>query len=140
MGDITYWQQMSSIALNLENKRAAPPILTEVQEKNGKASDDMQYDFYADGDGQQTAEENQFMRNASQIAQLKRQQDMFDNYYTAPAPETHNRPRTRDSTACWAKDHQRAFANWTRRFEVAQSIPGRGVWHHGRPSIHGHGG
>ena len=30
------------------------------------------------------------MRNASQIAQLKRQQDMFDNYYTAPAPETHN--------------------------------------------------
>ena len=85
--DISYWQSMSSIALRMETKRMAPPILTEVHEQSTKVSDNMQYDFYADGDGGKATEDMKFQRNASQIEQLKHQQQLFNTYYDGETQE-----------------------------------------------------
>ena len=90
--DILYWQQMSALSLNMESHRAVPPIVTEVQEKSGgRAQDDMEYDFYADGDGTADAEEAKFSRNASQVKQLQRQQELLSSYYRGePVAQGHH--------------------------------------------------
>lgn len=86
---IKYINLMMGTALTMEQKRADPIILTEAVDTKVDNVEGINYDYYADGDMQDTSDSNKFQRNRSNVAQLAHQQAMYDQFFAGgPEPST----------------------------------------------------
>ena len=86
---IKYINMMMGTALTMEQKRTEPIILTEAVDTKVDNVEGINYDYYADGDMQDTSDKNKFNRNRSNIAQLAHQQAMYDQFFSGgPEPST----------------------------------------------------
>lgn len=86
---IKYINMMMGTALTMEQKRTEPIILTEAVDTKVDNVEGINYDYYADGDMQNTTDQNKFNRNRSNIAQLAHQQAMYDQFFSGgPEPST----------------------------------------------------
>ena len=86
---IQYMNMMMGTALTMERKRANPVIMTEAVDTKADNVEGINYDYYADGDMQDTSDQNRFQRNRSNVAQLAHQQAMYDSFFSGgPQPST----------------------------------------------------
>lgn len=86
---IKYINMMMGTVLTMEQKRTDPVILTEAVDTKVDNVEGINYDYYADGDMQDTSDQNKFNRNRSNIAQLAHQQAMYDQFFSGgPEPST----------------------------------------------------
>lgn len=86
---IKYINMMMGTTLTMEQKRADPIILTEAVDTKVDSVEGINYDYYADGDMQDTSDQNKFQRNRSNVAQLAHQQTMYDHFFSGgPDPST----------------------------------------------------
>ncbi len=81
MPQIQYMNMMKGTALTMERKRADPIIMTEAVDSKVDNIEGINYDYYADGDMQDNSDQNKFMRNRSNVAQLAHQQAMYDSFF-----------------------------------------------------------
>ena len=86
---VQYLNMLLGTALTMERKRADPVIMTEAVDTKTDNVEGINYDYYADGDMQDASDQNKFLRNRSNIAQLAHQQAMYDSFFSGgPAPST----------------------------------------------------
>ena len=86
---IQYINMMMGTALTMERKRADPVILTEAVDTKVDNVEGINYDYYADGDMQDTGDQNRYHRNRSNVAELAHQQALYDAFFAGgPAPST----------------------------------------------------
>ena len=86
---VQYLNMLLGTALSMERKRADPIILTEAVDTKTDNVEGINYDYYADGDMQDASDQNKFLRNRSNVAQLAHQQAMYDAFFSGgPAPST----------------------------------------------------
>tara|TARA_B110000008_G_scaffold17534_1_gene16294 strand:+ start:2291 stop:3577 length:1287 start_codon:yes stop_codon:yes gene_type:complete len=78
---IQYVNTLMGTSLTMERKRADPVIMTESVDTKVDNVEGINYDYYADGDMQDTGDKNKFQRNRSNIAQLAQQQNMYDAFF-----------------------------------------------------------
>ena len=67
---VQYLNMLLGTSLAMERKRADPIIMTEAVDTKTDNVEGINYDYYADGDMQDASDQNKFMRNRSNIAQL----------------------------------------------------------------------
>ncbi len=85
--DIQYFYTMLNAQVAIEKKRVKPPMLTELAERRGLTSGEnegIDYDFYADADIANAAEDAKFKRNRNAIKDLHNQQQLYDNFFNMP--------------------------------------------------------
>ena len=79
---IKYNNTLRGTSLYMEQKRTYPVIMTEAVDTKTDNVEGINYDYYADGDMQDTSNQNKFMRNKSSIQQLAQQQELYDSFFT----------------------------------------------------------
>lgn len=79
---IRYINMLRGTCLTMENKRAAPIIMTETVDVKTDNTEGIAYDYYADGDMQDTSDNNKFQRNKSAVQQLAQQQTIYDTFFS----------------------------------------------------------
>jgi len=79
---IQYINTLRGTSLSMEQKRTSPVIMTETVDTKVDNVEGINYDYYADGDMQDTSNQNKFMRNKSSIQQLAQQQELYDSFFT----------------------------------------------------------
>ena len=79
---IQYMNALRGTSLFMEQKRSEPVIMTETVDTKADNIEGVQYDYYADGDMQDTSDHNKFVRNKNSIQALADQQNMYDNFFT----------------------------------------------------------
>lgn len=79
---VQYVNTLRGTSLVMEQKRAEPVIMTETVDTKADNIEGIQYDYYADGDMQDTSDHNKFVRNRNSVQALAEQQDMYDNFFT----------------------------------------------------------
>ena len=86
---VQFLNMLLGTTLTMERKRADPIIMTEAVDTKTDNVEGINYDYYADGDMQDASDQNKFMRNRSNVAQLAHQQAMYDSFFSGgPAPST----------------------------------------------------
>lgn len=79
---VQYINTLRGTCLSMEQKRSSPVIMTETVDTKVDNVEGINYDYYADGDMQDTSDHNKFMRNRSSIQQLASQQEIYDNFFS----------------------------------------------------------
>ena len=85
--DIQYFYTMLNAQVAIEKKRVKPPMLTELADRSRGTTGDnegIDYDFYADADIANAAEDAKFKRNRNAIKDLHNQQQLYDNFFNLP--------------------------------------------------------
>ena len=86
MPEIQYINALRGTSLVMEQKRADPVLMTEAVDTKVDNVEGVNYDYYADGDMQDTSAENKFMRDRHNVAALRQQQAMYDAFFAGGAP------------------------------------------------------
>ena len=81
MPQVQYINLLRGTCLQMEQSRSAPVIMTETVDTKTDNVEGVNYDYYADGDMQDTSDQNKFVRNKSAIQQLSQQQELYDNFF-----------------------------------------------------------
>ena len=79
---IQYVNALRGTSILMEQKRTDPIIMTETVDTKVDNIEGINYDYYADGDMQDTSDQNKFMRNRSAVQQLAQQQQIYDNFFS----------------------------------------------------------
>lgn len=79
---IQFMNMLMGTSLTMEQKRANPVVMTEAVDIKADNVEGINYDYYADGDMQDTSDQNRFRRNRSNVAQLAHQQAMYDAFFS----------------------------------------------------------
>ena len=83
--DIQYYYTMANTQITLEKQKTAPPIITEIQERNkggvGGDNEGIDYDFFADADLAKAEEDSKFRRNKSAVNDLAKQKKLYDEFF-----------------------------------------------------------
>ena len=86
MPDIRYINTLRGTSLVMEQKRTNPVIMTEAVDTKTDNVEGINYDFYADGDMQDTSSANKFNRDRHNVQALRQQQMMYDTFFAGGAP------------------------------------------------------
>jgi len=86
MPDIRYINTLRGTSLVMEQKRTNPVIMTEAVDTKTDNVEGINYDFYADGDMQDTSSANKFNRDRHNVQALRQQQLMYDTFFAGGAP------------------------------------------------------
>lgn len=86
MPDIRYINTLRGTSLMMEQKRSDPVLMTESVDTKVDNVEGVNYDFYADGDMQDTSSANKFNRNRHNVQALRHQQQMYDAFFAGGAP------------------------------------------------------
>lgn len=84
--EIQYINTLRGTSLVMEQKRADPVIMTEAVDTKVDNVEGVNYDYYADGDMQDTSAGNKFTRDRHNVAALRNQQAMYDAFFAGGAP------------------------------------------------------
>lgn len=84
--EISYINTLRGSSLAMEQKRADPIIMTEAVDTKTDSVEGVQYDYYADGDMQDTSSSNKFNRDKTNVQQLAQQQSMYDAFFAGGRP------------------------------------------------------
>jgi len=79
---VRYINMLKGASLHMEQQRTDPIIMTETVDTKTDTVEGINYDYYADGDMQDTSDHNKFMRNKSSVQQLAEQQSLYDNFFS----------------------------------------------------------
>jgi len=79
---VRYINMLRGTCLSMEQKRTSPVIMAETVDTKTDTVEGISYDYYADGDMQDTSDNNKFMRNKSAVQQLQQQQILYDNFFS----------------------------------------------------------
>ena len=79
---IQYINALRGSSLVMEQKRTEPTIMTETVDTKVDNIEGINYDYYADGDMQDTSTQNKFSRSRTAIQQLAQQQQMYDDFFS----------------------------------------------------------
>ena len=79
---IQYINTLRGTSLTMEQKRTNPVVMTETVDTKVDNVEGINYDYYADGDMQDTSDQNKFLRNKTSVQQLAQQQDLYDNFFS----------------------------------------------------------
>ena len=79
---VQYINMLRGTCLQMEQSRSAPVIMTETVDTKTDNVEGVNYDYYADGDMQDTSDHNKFIRNKSAVQQLSQQQELYDNFFS----------------------------------------------------------
>jgi len=85
MPEIQYINTLRGTSLVMEQKRADPLIMTEAVDTKIDNVEGVNYDYYADGDMQDTSADNKFTRDRHNVAALRHQQTLYDNFFAGGA-------------------------------------------------------
>lgn len=80
--EIQYINSLRGTSLVMEQKRADPITMTEAVDTKADNVEGVNYDFYADGDMQDTTTNNKFNRNRHNVEALRHQQQMYDSFFS----------------------------------------------------------
>lgn len=86
MPEIQYINTLRGTSLIMEQKRADPVLMTEAVDTKIDNVEGINYDYYADGDMQDTSADNKFTRDRHNVAALRHQQAMYDAFFAGGAP------------------------------------------------------
>lgn len=84
--EIRYINTLRGTSLIMEQKRADPVFMTESVDTKVDNVEGVNYDFYADGDMQDTSSNNKFTRNRHNVEALRNQQGLYDDFFTGGNP------------------------------------------------------
>ena len=79
---IQYINALRGSSLVMEQKRTEPTIMTETVDTKVDNIEGINYDYYADGDMQDTSSQNKFSRSRTAVQQLAQQQQMYDEFFS----------------------------------------------------------
>jgi len=134
MPEIRYINTLRGTSLVMEQKRADPILMTEAVDTKVDNVEGVNYDYYADGDMQDTTSDNRFNRDRHNVSALRNQQAMYDAFFCGweTGIGRWQRPRKHGHCSFGTKNCQRAHANRTRRHHCASQIVSRHrVWRDG---------
>lgn len=86
MPEIKYINTLRGTSLTMEQKRADPILMTEAVDTKVDNVEGINYDYYADGDMQDTSAENKFTRDRHNVSALRHQQALYDAFFAGGAP------------------------------------------------------
>jgi len=86
MPEIQYINTLRGTSLVMEQKRADPVLMTEAVDTKIDNVEGVNYDYYADGDMQDTSADNKFTRDRHNVTALRNQQMMYDAFFAGGAP------------------------------------------------------
>ena len=86
MPEIRYINTLRGTSLVMEQKRADPVIMTEAVDTKADNVEGVNYDYYADGDMQDTTSDNRFNRDRHNVSALRNQQMMYDDFFAGGRP------------------------------------------------------
>ena len=86
MPEIRFINTLRGTALVMEQKRADPILMTESVDTKVDNVEGVNYDFYADGDMQDSSANNKFTRNRHNVEALRYQQEAYDNFFAGGKP------------------------------------------------------
>ena len=67
--------------LYADRARSRPPVYTESTEDGVRPAEEVNYDYYADAESLERTSRNAYQRNQDAIAELRGQQEMFEQYF-----------------------------------------------------------
>ena len=86
MPEIQYINTLRGTCLVMEQKRADPVLMTEAVDTKADNVEGINYDYYADGDMQDTSSDNRFSRDRHNVSALRNQQSMYDAFFAGGRP------------------------------------------------------
>lgn len=86
MPEIQYINTLRGTSLVMEQKRADPVLMTEAVDTKVDNVEGVNYDYYADGDMQDTSSANRFSRDRHNVSALRNQQAMYDAFFAGGRP------------------------------------------------------
>lgn len=86
MPEIQYINTLRGTSLVMEQRRADPVLMTEAVDTKVDSVEGVNYDYYADGDMQDTTSDNRFSRDHHNVSALRHQQSMYDDFFTGGRP------------------------------------------------------
>lgn len=86
MPEIKYINTLRGTSIVMEQKRADPVLMTEAVDTKVDNVEGINYDYYADGDMQDTSSDNRFTRDRHNVAALRNQQVMYDAFFAGGRP------------------------------------------------------
>jgi len=86
MPEIRYINTLRGTSLVMEQKRADPVLMTEAVDTKVDNVEGVNYDYYADGDMQDTTSDNRFNRDRHNVSALRNQQAMYDAFFADGRP------------------------------------------------------
>ena len=86
MPEIQYVNILRGTCIAMEQKRADPVLMTEAVDTKVDNVEGVNYDYYADGDMQDTSSDNKFNRDRHNVSALRNQQVMYDDFFAGGRP------------------------------------------------------
>ena len=86
MPEIQYINTLRGTSIVMEQKRADPVLMTEAVDTKVDNVEGVNYDYYADGDMQDTSSDNRFTRDRHNVSALRNQQAMYDAFFAGGRP------------------------------------------------------